>query len=214
MDANLHNYIKDALNTGHKPEDIKQALLMSGWQQADVNQAISLIQLQNQAPVPAPAQSAAPVPTVPPGMPIAQTAPAHSAAVAKPSLVSPYTYLLEVVLFFALLILANKAVSDIHTHFPQQINIRLIYDSLIVVPFLLAATVLHLSFIEKKEKFRSLSEPYYLVSGWLIIRLLWNVSQFILDKNAVYGVYVVLILVIAVLTGIVFFIQKYLSRHN
>ncbi|OGE87581.1 MAG: hypothetical protein A3J07_02580 [Candidatus Doudnabacteria bacterium RIFCSPLOWO2_02_FULL_49_13] len=204
LEQSLINYIKSALAEGRNGSEIRQALLGHGWQAGDVDQALSLLVSHGQSSAPsAPAPALAPVTfgEISSAIPIART-----------NFISPYSYLLELVLFFALLILGNKAISDIHTHFPTDINGRLIFDALVVIPFLLAATTLHMSFLHSKERFRVLSEPYYLVAGWLIVRLLWNASKYILDKNAVYGVYIVLLLVVAVLTGIVFFIQKYIKK--
>ena len=193
VDSNLIHYIRDAIARGHQEAQIKQTLTSHGWQEGDIRDAYALAQSPNYTPV--------------------ATAP----GLLKPSALdfySPYSRLLAVVLFVTLLILSTKIIKDVRLNFPDDINARLTFDALLVLPFLIAASALHFFFHQRKEKFLILSQPYYLVAGWLMLRLLWNVSQYILDSNAVYGVYIVLVLVVVVLTAIIFFIQHFIKRKE
>ena len=206
LDQNLVNYVKKAFEQGHDPSAVRQALLANGWNEADVDQAISLLKMQSQAPV---APGAAPK--------LTPTATVHRnpyAGPVRPQYYSYYSQLLAIVLFVFLLILVNNIISDVRDYFADNINTSLVFDALLIVPFLLAATLLHIILSQKQEKFLIISYPYYVVSGWLIVRLLWRVSEYILSTNATYGVYIVLIMVIAVLTGIVFFIQKFIKHKG
>lgn len=209
IDQNLINYVKTALAQGHSASDIKQVLLTNGWQEDDVNHAIAQFDMLRTAPV----APNAPVLTSSPATTNPKPVQANFIQPAKKTFVSPYSTLLAVVLFFSLFILVNKMITDTRQHFSGDTNGQLVFDAILILPFILAASILHFSFLDRKEKFLILSQPYYIVSGWLILRLLWNVSKYILDANSAYGVYIVLILVIAVLTGIVFFIQKFM-RHK
>lgn len=188
-DSNLIHYIRDALARGHAEEQIKQMLANHGWQESDIRDAYILAKSPDYTPV-----AAAPAPL----------------KIRPESFVSPYSRLLSVVLFVTLLILSTKVIKDVRLNFADDINARLAFDALLVLPFLIAATALHFFFHQRKEKFLILSQLYYLVAGWLMIRLLWNVSQYILDNNAVFGVYIVLIMVILVLTGVIIAIQKFM----
>ena len=96
----------------------------------------------------------------------------------------------------------------------SHINNRLIADAFIVLPFWAVTFLLNLAFHEKRKKLLILLYPYYVTSGWLLIRLLFDVSQFILDKSAALGVYIVLIILALVLTGSVIVFQKYFHKNK
>jgi hypothetical protein len=64
---------------------------------------------------------------------------------------------------------------------------------------------------QNKKRYIILCQPYFVVSAFLFLRLLWNVGRYILNTNATYGVYIVLIMSVAVLTGFIIFLQKFLK---
>lgn len=203
INSELIDYIKKAKDQGLSEETITNTLLSSGWQASVVKEGMVI------ASVPA-------VPKPP--------APPYAPALAQPSVVtrpirnyniySHYSVLLSIVLFFTLLTLANKIIGDITRHFKTDIATGLIVNALIILPFLLLAFALHYGLAEKGIKYQILSKPYYIVSAWLLIKLLFRVSNYILSTQVVYGVYIVLLLIVTVLTGVVFFVQKYLKHKD
>jgi|GEM_PF-4260742 hypothetical protein len=203
VDTSLLEYIKRALQQGQAKSAISQTLINNGWSESAVNEAFSQAM-------------AGEAPKGPDFVAPAITTPQTSASrpVRNYEIYSHFSVLLAFVLFFGLLILSNKIINDIGQHFDSDITGRLIFDSLVILPFLICAFALHYSLVESGEKYRILSTPYYIVSGWLVIRLLFNASSYILSTQVVYGVYIVLVLVVAVLTGVVFFVQKFIKRTN
>lgn len=124
---------------------------------------------------------------------------------------SPYSSILSAVLVISLFILTNGIFSDIKNMVATE-NKILLLQGLFVIPFLLAAFLLHSSFREQKKRFEILSYPYFIISAWILLRLLWKVGQNIWEANNALGVYIVLGMVIAVLTGVIIFVQRYIKK--
>ena len=257
VDQNLIQYIKDAKAKGASKDVIRQVLVESGWQQQQVDDAFSFIELQGNlppAPLPdlhqIPPQQQAPVPTV-------------TKKPRKPRTVSPYSSILFVALLFSLMILMNNLVYDLIERFApyagdfystpaykdlcsyenrynlkydntnpcspdskqykqiqeeyktlhnKDINRKLVIGAVVIIPFWLITAVLYFLLREYRERLSVLLMPYYITSVWLLIWLLFQTSIFILNTNTAFGVYMVLILLGAVLTGAVWAIQHY--RNN
>lgn len=206
----LIDYIKKVKQQGFPEVTIREVLVKNGWQVSDIDLAFKEIEqveiiLQTGAPV-APGAVAY--------QPVSQVA-NNTAVINKKTPVieynSPFSIGLAVVLFGSLLILVNKIITD-SVDFTSSINGKLIFDALIIIPFLFVAFILHGSFSQDNKKFLILSQPYFITSAFLLVRLLWDTSAYILNTNATYGVYVVLVLVIAALTGIILFVQKYIKN--
>jgi len=195
IDNNLLEYIRLAQQQGHTKEMIKQSLVANGWQGDMVEEAFGMVH----QPVGASAAQS----TI-----SAQPIIRHY----KSSINSPLSVLLAIVLAVALFTLTNKVITDISDFYVYNITANLIVNGVIVLTFLLLAFTLHFTIGEKNEKYLILSRPYYLISGWLLIRLLYEVSKYLLNQDTAYGVYVVLILIIAVLTGMVVFVQKFIKK--
>ncbi len=205
----LVEYIKKVQLQGFPEVTIREVLNKNGWQPVDINEAYLEIKriediLQKDAPM-------APVPVLV-GQPV--IAVSQEKSILEKAVIeynSPFSIGLAIILFGALLILVNKVIDDsaIST---VNANAKLIFDAMIILPFLVVAFILHGSFSEDNKRYLIISQPYFITSAWLLVRLLWDTSAYILNTNATYGVYVVLILVIAVLTGIVIFIQKYIKN--
>ena len=205
----LVEYIKKVQLQGFPEETVREVLIKNGWQSIDIESAFTEIKqmeylLQNDAPL-APGAVAAQPPII--NKPISNT------IASKPVVEynSPFSIGLAIVLFGALLILVNKIIDDSALS-AVNANGQLIFDALITLPFLLMAFILHGSFLVDNTRFLIISQPFFVVSAYLLVRLLWHTSAYILNTNATYGVYVVLILVIAVLTGIILFVQKYIKN--
>ena len=210
VDQQLVSYIKEAKSKGAADDMIRHVLLGNGWDSQVVAEAFQAVSLGQSAPLP-PGMSTAPPPMVTPS-PGYYAASASSSSPARKSSYSAYSVLLALVLFFSLLVLINQLVDDVRENFGDNISARLIIDALIILPFLLAASAIHFSLQDEKKKYMILSQPYYIVSGFLLIRLLFNVSNYILNKDTAYGVYIVLSMIIVVLTGIIVFVLRYLRN--
>jgi hypothetical protein len=208
----LTKYIETVGAQGFSEPMIRDVLSKNGWQTSDVDEAFAYLKLVKETMM-----ATAPVAEYAPKADISVLMPSSNKSSASPSTValeynSPYSIGLAIVLFGALLILINKTIDD-SASFTSSINGKLIFDALIILPFLLVAFILHGSFhTTEKKQFLIISQPYFLVSALLLVRLLWDTSAYILDKNAAYGVYVVLALIIIVLTGVIIFIQRYIKN--
>ncbi|MDQ5971318.1 MAG: hypothetical protein QG566_264 [Patescibacteria group bacterium] len=212
INEQLVNYIKTVEAQGFTESAVRDVLAKAGWQSNEVEEAYSHMKLLKGMPVPAgTAQINIPQQTV--SINVAKSTVASSHTINQNHSVeynSPYSIGLATVLCAAIFILLNKVIDD-SAIFTNSINAKLIFDVMLIVPFIVVAFILHESFRDHKKKFLIMSQPYFLVSGFLLVRLLWDTSNYILNANAAYGVYVVLILIIIVLTGSILFIQKYMK---
>ena len=96
-----------------------------------------------------------------------------------------------------------------HTASP---SFRMMLNAIIVLPFWIVTFLLFLSVKEDRKKYGVLLWSYYVTSGWLLIFLFFNVARYIWNSNTVIGVYVVLGMLVVILTGAVWGVQKY--RHS
>jgi tetrahydromethanopterin S-methyltransferase subunit B len=206
----LVEYIKTVQGQGFPESTIREVLAKNGWQSSDVNEALESIKRMEEA-----LQMTAPMA---PGGPALKETPATEGESQKidyrnPVIEynSPFSLGLAVVLFISLLILINKMIDDsaIST---ATINGKLIFDALVILPFLLVAFILHGGFASDNKRYAILSQPYFVASALLVCRLLWDTSVYIWNTNATYGVYIVLVLIIVVLTSIILFVQKYIKN--
>lgn len=210
----LTKYIETVSSQGFSEATIREVLSKNGWQSSDVNDAFLYLQqrknsLSATAPI-APGMSTpinnnvANKEQIPPNL--FNESSAHKDVEYN----SPFSSGLAVILLVAIMIFLNKVIDDAGLY-TNTINARLIFDVLIIIPFILIAFILRESFPNTGKRFLLVSQPYFVVSGVLLVRLLWDTSKYILNTNATYGVYVVLILVILVLTGSILFVQKYIK---
>lgn len=96
-----------------------------------------------------------------------------------------------------------------HTASP---SFRMILNAVIVLPFWIITFLLFVSLKGNRKKYESLLGAYYVTSGWLLIFLFFNVARYIWYSNTVIGVYVVLGMLVVILTGAIWGVQKY--RHS
>ena len=222
IDKGLINYIKEAQAKGFSNEVVQQALLGAGWSEAQVSEAIQVVLLENSAPAPTPASIPA-IPEIPKtslDKSIIPEEPVSKKHIAE--LYSPYSKIVSSVLIFSLFILLYNLINDLvdpyktayaNNYFSFSPE-ALIAESLIIIPFWGLTFFLSYKLQEWGKKFNILLFPYFLNSGWLLIKLLWDVSRFILDSSAAFGVYFVLILLAIILTGSVIFIQRFAHKHK
>ncbi len=205
----LVDYIQSVKAQGFNDTAVVEALRKNGWQDADIKEAYASISLFSQTPV---APSAAPAPSVLPSYTVEPKTAAQTQALAEPEdNNSPFSVGLAVVLFISLFILVNKIIHDIGINFASSANNTLILDAVVTVPFLFVSFLLYGLASQNRKRFSIVCQPYFIVSAFLFLRLLWNVGKYILNTNATYGVYIVLVMAILVLTGFVIFLQKFLK---
>ena len=209
----LLNYIKQKRSEGTPDENIRHVLLAKGWNAADIEAAFSEID------APTPPKTPGSIPPPPPGNfhPAAMNA-YHTRVQAmsmhkKPRLYSPYSFLLAILLTILLFILSGRIARDV-MDLGHSEDLSLILESGIVLVFVGIALYLHKTLEQKSKKFLILAQPYYIAAGYMVLRLLYHASVYILDRNVTYGIYIVLVLIIAVLSGVILFLQKYIKHHD
>lgn len=196
----LIQYIKAAKAQGFTDDSVRTVLLQNGWLAPDIDQAFAII--SNPVPMP--------------NAPIPEAVKPRAAAVAVEKSEyheynSPYSIGLGAVVGASLFVIVNKFIHDVQVG-TGSINGKLILDALVILPFLAAAFMLHGSFSNDRKRYLILSQPYFAVSAYLLVRLLWDTSSYILNVNAAYGVYIVLVMVVLVLTGLIIFVRNYITR--
>ena len=196
----LVDYIKSVKAQGYEDSLVVDALRKKGWQDKDISDAFISIT----SPVQVPAMSTPP-------SPISAVSPAQNTNFEKKfeENNSPFSVGLAIVLTLSLFILVNKIIHDIGVSFDSNINDKLIFDALITLPFLFVSCLLYGIVSQNRKRFIIICQPYFIVSAFLFLRLLWDTGMYVLDVNATYGVYVVLIMAILVLTGFVIFLQRF-----
>lgn len=128
--------------------------------------------------------------------------------------VSSFTYILQVVLIIVLFILFNKAFGDIKNSGALTFSQMLIRETLFVLPVIALSFVVHSSIGSTSRYFRSISIPYFLISGWIFLRFFWQIIKNIFDKNAQVGIYVALLSIIVLITLAIFIIQKHNKTNH
>jgi len=91
-------------------------------------------------------------------------------------------------------------------------SFRIILHTILVLPLWIITFLLYMSLKENSKKYESLLISYYLVSGWLLIYLFFNIASYIYSSNTTLGVYVGFGMLAVILTGAIWGIQKY--KHN
>lgn len=208
----ITKYIETVQAQGYNDATIRDVLSKNGWQLQDIDDAFQYVRLSKaslsaQAPVAPGAASAVSINDN--KEKIISTIFDKNTQV-KASDNSPFASGLAVVLVCAMMILLNKIIDDA-SFYTNTINSQLVFDTMIVIPFLLAAFIIHESYSSYGKRYLLMSQPYFVVSAALLVRLLWDTSKYILNTSATYGVYIVLVMIILVLTGSILFVQKYIK---
>jgi len=87
---------------------------------------------------------------------------------------------------------------------------RLLIHTAFVVPLLLAAFLLYFWLHYKKEKHpkRIIAYPYFIFAIWMTLHLIFESFYFLIKQYDKLGLYIVLIVLVALLTWLVLFVQK------
>lgn len=198
INQQMVSYIKEQLALGTPQAVVIDNLKKVGWAENVINESLGVV-LSGMANI-----SVAPIN----GLPESKLS---NNSIGDNSVNSPYSSLLAVILVVSLLILTNGIFSDIK-NLTATVNKILIYEGLFAIPFLLVAFLLHSHFKTPNKRFEILSYPYFIISAWILLRLLWKVGENIWKANNALGVYVILGMIVLVLTGVIIFIQKYIKK--
>ncbi len=93
-----------------------------------------------------------------------------------------------------------------------SISTRMLFHTLIVLPFWIITFLLALSLRGDRRRYHVLLLSYYITSGWLLIFLFFHIAKYIYNSNSTIGVYVSFALLAIVLTGAIWGVQRY--RHR
>jgi hypothetical protein len=174
-----------------------------GWQPVTLDEAFSISSLIARAPIP-PVSELQAAPAVIP-------VPKPNTSSFAPTTHSPFSITLAAILFVFLLVLGYHAIGDLDDLF-TSVSAELVIDVIIIIPFILLAIGLHTALLHEKSRYRSLTVPFFAASAWLVFKLIIDVSQYLYSNGAVYGVYIVLLIVAVVLTATTIILQKYKGR--
>lgn len=208
INEQLIKYVGDSLAKGSRPDLIIEVLKSNGWKKDDIDQAFEFFSMQKSAPI---ASNASKVSLQQSKSPIAPVSPTSS-FIDQHRTNSPYSVILAILLLISLATLAINLSRDLEKAFFDN-SARLIISAVVALLLMGIAFAMNY-FLSDQQRFRLLHVPYFLVAGYMLLRLLFMVSKFILDNNAVYGVYIVLLMMIAVLTAIIVFVQKYIIHKG
>lgn len=222
MDSKLIDYIKKELSGGVGEGGIRNSLKENGWTDQVIDDAFSSVKRQfsaPQIPVPVP-PPAAPKPIMQESEPVqVQKQPAmRPKRVAspeepkEPDLNSPYSVILSVGLLFSLFVLGNQVFSDLSDI--ENLAKKLAIEAVVFVPFLLITSAISFVVNSSGKRYKILVYPFYLLSGWLFLRLFWETLWYIYDQSATFGIYIALGLIIALLTGVIMFVQRNMNKNQ
>lgn len=226
MDSKLIEYIKKELVGGNSEEKVRLSLKENGWADQALNDAFLFVRKELQPPAPLN------IPVPPPPAPARQNinsadfhdVPAQRQSMPrqrrterpaepkKPDLNSPYSVILSVGLLLSLFVLGNQVFSDLSDI--SDLARKLAIEAAIFVPFLLITSILSFMVNSSGKKYKILVYPFYLLSGWLFLRLFAQTIIYIYDQSATFGIYVALGLIIALLTGVILFVQRNMSKNK
>ncbi|XOU94544.1 MAG: hypothetical protein ACNFW9_00590 [Candidatus Kerfeldbacteria bacterium] len=94
---------------------------------------------------------------------------------------------------------------------------KLLIHTAFAVPILLAGFLLYfwLYYKKKKSANKVIAWPYFIFAIWMLIRVVYQAFYYLIKEYEKVGIYVVLIILVALLTWLAIFVQKkYHEKHN
>lgn len=142
-----------------------------------------------------------------------------------PKDLSPLSLILTIFLVLAVIFLFEQIWKDLGSLSGETSRYRYSYDSSIelskliwrsifVGPATFIALYLYFSFRGKGTRYGVITLPYFITSLIFLIRILFNAGRFVLNEYKVLGIYIVLIFLIVVISGVIFFVQKQYETHK
>ncbi len=139
-----------------------------------------------------------------------------------PEDLSPLSLILTVFLVLAVLFLFEQAWNDLGNLaggdkyvYDSTVELsRLLIRTVFVGPATFIALLLYFSLKGKGTRYGVITLPYFITSLIFLIRLLFDAGRFVLSEYRVIGIYIVLIFIIIVISGLIFFIQKQYEEYK
>lgn len=94
---------------------------------------------------------------------------------------------------------------------PQRASLQLkaiFYHTGFVVPVVVLALGLYFGLCKKGLKYSAMVTPYLIGSIFMVMRLLFDIGSYIVEEYERLGIYIVLAVLVAVFSGVVFFVQQ------
>jgi branched-subunit amino acid transport protein AzlD len=85
---------------------------------------------------------------------------------------------------------------------------RLFVHTLFVVPVVILAIVVYQAVKDKHSHYGALTLPYFIGALLFTARLLWDTGDYVLREYHKWGIYMVLIFLVVVFSGLIFYIQQ------
>ncbi len=138
--------------------------------------------------------------------------------------ISPITILLSVFLTIVVIVLFNQIWSDLSrlvtsglgADLPRYssgtlsptVELNMIFvHTLFVVPLVVVALMVYLSVKDKGSKYGAVTLPYFIGSLIMVLRLLWDIGDYVIDNLGRSGIYLVLIFLVVVFSALIFYVQ-------
>ncbi|KKR51079.1 MAG: hypothetical protein UT84_C0003G0074 [Candidatus Curtissbacteria bacterium GW2011_GWA1_40_16] len=139
-----------------------------------------------------------------------------------PDDLSPLSLILTVFLVLAVLFLFEQAWNDLGNLaggnkyvYDATVELsRLLIRTVFVGPATFIALLLYFSLKGKGTRYGVITLPYFITSLIFLIRLLFDAGRFVLSEYRVIGIYIVLVFIIIVISGLIFFIQKQYEEYK
>lgn len=129
----------------------------------------------------------------------------------KKSEISPFSIVFAIGLTISALIFFSKLYRDLGNAMTDQTS-KMMMRTIFVLPVVVIAFILFFSLYRKNSKYGIVLIPYFITALWLLMWLLIEMGTFFYQRYQQLTVYVSMILIMATLTGLIFYIQN--REHN
>jgi hypothetical protein len=85
---------------------------------------------------------------------------------------------------------------------------RLFVHTLFVIPVVILALVVYQAVKDKGSRYGALTLPYFIGALLFTVRLLWDTGDFVIREYHKWGIYIVLIFLVVVFSGLIYYIQQ------
>ncbi len=138
-----------------------------------------------------------------------------------PEDLSPFSAILTFFLLITVIFLfqqawsdAGRLAGDASTYEPVVELNKLLLRSLFIGPAAVIALTVYFFVKGKGTRYGVLTLPYFIASLIFLIRLLYYTGRFVLQEYRDWGIYVVLVFIIIVISALIFFIQKQYEQYK
>lgn len=140
-----------------------------------------------------------------------------------PEDLSPLSLVLTFFLVLAVIFLFQQAWNDLgrvsgesarYFQDPEVQLGRLLIRALFVGPATILALVIFFMVKGKGTRYGVITLPYFIASLIFLIRLLFDTGRFVLEQYKTLGIYIVLIFMIAVISVLIYFVQKQYEAYK